>query len=261
MAKNIQTDDSNLVKVSTVPTSAHPSASTTHAQVYYKNSGDDGLYVLPPSSIPQKSEPIFYSTYRPTSSDNVAAGHPLGSLWFCNSNGRMWYHHNDGEWYSLETLRSSSNPGVNDDSNAGLYVGQIWLNTSKKRIFVCADATVGAAIWIPFPILVDFAAFPGAGNDNTQGYVVGDLWLDTDTNEFFLASYVGTGAATWGQLTEQLSIGTGFSNPPLASEFASEYGTVPQGYKAHFVDTGNNIYYDFYFDGTDWWYNGYTKAL
>jgi hypothetical protein len=42
---------------------------------------------------------------------------------------------------------ATSNPGVNDDINAGYNVGSIWVNVSTDAIYFCADAADGAAVW------------------------------------------------------------------------------------------------------------------
>ena len=42
---------------------------------------------------------------------------------------------------------ATSNPGVNDDINAGYNVGSIWVNNSTDAIYFCADAADGAAVW------------------------------------------------------------------------------------------------------------------
>ncbi len=38
-------------------------------------------------------------------------------------------------------------PGPNDDLDHGNPVGNRWINTSTNDMFICVDATVGAAIW------------------------------------------------------------------------------------------------------------------
>lgn len=38
-------------------------------------------------------------------------------------------------------------PTVNDDSGDGYSVGSIWTDTSAPATYICADATVGAAVW------------------------------------------------------------------------------------------------------------------
>jgi hypothetical protein len=46
---------------------------------------------------------------------------------------------------------AAANPTVNDDANDGYTVGSKWYNVSAnpKEVFLCADSTVGAAVWIP----------------------------------------------------------------------------------------------------------------
>ena len=44
-------------------------------------------------------------------------------------------------------ITATTNPGVNDDINGGYNVGSIWVNISADRIYFCADATDGAAVW------------------------------------------------------------------------------------------------------------------
>ena len=44
-------------------------------------------------------------------------------------------------------ITATTNPGVNDDINGGYNVGSIWVNISADRVYFCADATDGAAVW------------------------------------------------------------------------------------------------------------------
>ena len=45
------------------------------------------------------------------------------------------------------TTAHTSDPTVNDDSGDGYYAGSIWINESTGRMFVCTDASSGAAVW------------------------------------------------------------------------------------------------------------------
>ena len=40
-----------------------------------------------------------------------------------------------------------TDPGVNDDAGDGYQVGSVWVNTVSDTAWLCADATVGAAVW------------------------------------------------------------------------------------------------------------------
>lgn len=48
---------------------------------------------------------------------------------------------------SLNNLAAAADPAVGDDSGDGYSVGSVWINTTDDKTFVCADATVGAAVW------------------------------------------------------------------------------------------------------------------
>jgi len=42
---------------------------------------------------------------------------------------------------------ATSNPIVTNDETEGYGVGSLWMNTNTKRIYVCVDASTGAAVW------------------------------------------------------------------------------------------------------------------
>lgn len=44
----------------------------------------------------------------------------------------------------------ASSPGVGDDAADGYRAGSLWLNTVTDALFVCTDATAGAAVWVEF---------------------------------------------------------------------------------------------------------------
>lgn len=44
-------------------------------------------------------------------------------------------------------LSAVSDPGVGDDSGDGYSVGSVWVNTAGNKVFLCANATLGAAVW------------------------------------------------------------------------------------------------------------------
>lgn len=47
-----------------------------------------------------------------------------------------------------QNFTATTDPTVNDDSDDGYGVGSPWVNTSSGDVFICGDATVGAAVWI-----------------------------------------------------------------------------------------------------------------
>lgn len=38
-------------------------------------------------------------------------------------------------------------PGATDDSDSGFAAGDLWINSASDTMYVCSDATVGAAVW------------------------------------------------------------------------------------------------------------------
>jgi hypothetical protein len=48
----------------------------------------------------------------------------------------------------INNLSATSAPTVNDDANDKYEVGSSWVNTVGKIVYVCVDATVGAAVWV-----------------------------------------------------------------------------------------------------------------
>ena len=44
-------------------------------------------------------------------------------------------------------LTAVVDPGVTDDANAGYGIMSVWVNTASNKVFLCANATAGAAVW------------------------------------------------------------------------------------------------------------------
>jgi len=38
-------------------------------------------------------------------------------------------------------------PAVTDDADNGYQVGSVWINLTTDNVYMCADATAGAAVW------------------------------------------------------------------------------------------------------------------
>jgi len=48
---------------------------------------------------------------------------------------------------AIKDNETTSDPGSTDDSSKGYTVGSRWTNTATPKLFVCLDASVGAAVW------------------------------------------------------------------------------------------------------------------
>jgi len=60
--------------------------------------------------------------------------------------------------------QATSNPTITDDVNAGYAPGNIWLNTSTNRFFVCAVNTASAAVWHEFVAVASNTITPATTN-------------------------------------------------------------------------------------------------
>jgi hypothetical protein len=50
---------------------------------------------------------------------------------------------------AILSATSASAPAVTDDSGDGYALGSTWYNTTTTDVWFCADASVGAAVWVP----------------------------------------------------------------------------------------------------------------
>ena len=68
---------------------------------------------------------------------------------------------------------ATTNPTVGDDEGDNYGEGTIWINTSTKVVFVCADASAGAAVWSQIAPIVNavprFAIIEDQKAQNTAG--------------------------------------------------------------------------------------------
>lgn len=63
---------------------------------------------------------------------------------------------------ALSKVDAAVAPTVNDDSDDGYGPGSIWVNVSADTVYFCADATVGAAVWLQItPYDAELAAIAG----------------------------------------------------------------------------------------------------
>ena len=70
-------------------------------------------------------------------------------------------------------ISRTTDPTADDDSGDGYAVGAIWINTARNVIWLCRDASAGAAQWEPF--LSRRALHGGYGSDPDQVMATGPL--------------------------------------------------------------------------------------
>ena len=99
----------------------------------------------------------FAATVDPTVGDDLTIGYAVGSEWlradtdelfvcFDNSAGAAVWREvgvGGGGGTHVDTV----DPTVTDDTTKGYDPGSLWLNTTTKHLWVCIDASTGAAVW------------------------------------------------------------------------------------------------------------------
>lgn len=82
--------------------------------------------------------------------------------------GFATYKSTIAQWRSeFEAHIAAADPTVNDDSSAGYVVGRWWLNSITAVTFICADNSVGAAVWIQMDS--DGQVLAGLGLTKSEG--------------------------------------------------------------------------------------------
>lgn len=81
-----------------------------------------------------------------TDAANVAAAGAVMDGDF-SANGRMIRAGAGSYSTVLDNLTASTAPGVGDDSGDGYSAGSIWVDATGDEVYLCADASVGAAVW------------------------------------------------------------------------------------------------------------------
>lgn len=95
----------------------------------------------------------------------------------------------------LNNYAATAVPAVTDDSGAGYVVGSQWIDVTNDNSYICADASVGAAVWLQTNTGTAGAngktILNGAVDPTTEG-VDGDFYINTVSNTIF-----GPKATTW----------------------------------------------------------------
>jgi len=100
----------------------------------------------------------FAATTAPTVNDDADDGFGVGSWWFDVTADLVWVcidaSVGSASWLEvaapLHNRTATTAPTVNDDADDDWSVGSWWFDVTADLIWVCIDATVGAAIWKEF---------------------------------------------------------------------------------------------------------------
>lgn len=129
-------------------------------------------------------------------------------------------------------------PIATDDSDAGYFIGQHWIDTSVAPVqaYVATDVTVGAAVWQEVTSFDELNAHiadlanphdtslsniigldsvgdlvfskvgaPGINDDAAAGWVLGDHIIDTTTGIIWTVEDTTNGAAVWRQINRTIA--------------------------------------------------------
>lgn len=88
-------------------------------------------------------------------------------------------------------------PTVTDDDTQDYSVNSLWYNETLGTMWVCKDATTGAAVWQPLSNTHIDTVAPAVTDDDTAGYYVSALWYNSTNGGFYICQDATTGAAIW----------------------------------------------------------------
>lgn len=108
-------------------------------------------------------------------------------------------------------------PTVGDDTADGYTVGSVWIDTTADKIYLCVDASLGAAVWIILPQgiadLADVASTSPSGgdllvfNNSNNRYEKQTISGDITLNENGVATFTGkAGGLTHESITTTSSL-------------------------------------------------------
>ncbi len=116
---------------------------------------------------------------------------------------------------SNNNFSATTDPTTGDDSADGYEAGSLWLNVTGSKVFICEDASAGAAVWIELTgggtgsgVQNNFSATtdPAVGDDSADGYEAGSIWLNVSGSKVFICKDASAGAAVWIELTSTVKL-------------------------------------------------------
>lgn len=117
----------------------------------------------------------------PGNAQNSSVGYGVSSLWVIEPAGTIYKCNSitstTANWdivSQLCYLTATDKPGANNDSSAGFTSGSLWLIPENGALWICTDASAGAATW--FRLVKPVGRFiPNQYDDETKGYEIGDI--------------------------------------------------------------------------------------
>jgi len=93
----------------------------------------------------------------PGSNDDELSGYSVGSIWIETGQNRSYIctdaSAGNAIWVlstaqAIHNFVATTDPTPNEDSSLSYSIGSIWINRASDEVFICADASVGAAAWV-----------------------------------------------------------------------------------------------------------------
>ena len=126
---------------------ASTSDMTEGSNLYYTAARFDARLATKNTDDLVEGDNLYYTESRVNNNSNVAAntGHRSRTD---NPHNVTAAQIGLGDVSNLKAkLDATSAPNNNDDFNDGFSVGSVWIDVSGDRAYICADASVGAAVW------------------------------------------------------------------------------------------------------------------
>jgi hypothetical protein len=101
------------------------------------------------------------ATVAPAVTNDVDEGYGIGSMWLdvtadaayvcldATDGAAVWKRVDNVAISILNNFSATSDPGVGDDDGDGYAIGSWWVNITAQRVWLCEDASTGAAVWLP----------------------------------------------------------------------------------------------------------------
>lgn len=137
----------------------------------------------------------------------------VGALWLYND--RTAYYCNSGaqgaaSWSLVAAkcnlLAGNVVPTVNDDASDGYSVGSIWYAFNFETVWICSDASAGAAVWEQVTLKTSLTGetAPTVNDDIDKGYQAGSVWIKNDRT-LYVCEDDTHNAAVWTPITEKIT--------------------------------------------------------
>jgi hypothetical protein len=132
---------------------------TTLGKVFFCVDVSTGAAVWRDVSTPGVgSHPVTLNAVDPVVTDDSSSGFAVGDHWINTAAvpRRAWQAVDvsvgAAVWVRVTNIKnniSTDEPLQTDDANSDYEVGSQWFESSLQELYICTDATVGAAVWLP----------------------------------------------------------------------------------------------------------------